>query len=294
MRTASQRGHRRLCHHHGNQPGCTGATARRFVDPRSMGMELLHPSVGRQCPLLHRGCLRGPASAHSMCVAAGATSSGPIIATASHGPWDTWTTQTPTSLPERTGEHHRDVATKRHGDRHSPRDYPGRNLQLDHTGDRRRHTQCQPTSRCPLSLRQRLLARRGRLLGRSQQHIDRLIDRAPGGTATASVPLGLLPFQVVNASGAPVSGATVVITSTSCGADGDQYTLPVTDADGLTQTAVPFGNYSYTVKVGATITSPTTTFTVNANSVSIPETQGPPTVPGIPYYLPGPVQVPSS
>ena len=80
------------------------------------------------------------------------------------------------------------------------------------------------------------------------------------------MPLGLLPLQVVNASGAPVGGATVVITSTSCGSPGDQYTLPVTDADGITETSVPFGNYTYSVTVGATTTTPTTTFTVNANS----------------------------
>ena len=46
------------------------------------------------------------------------------------------------------------------------------------------------------------------------------------------MPLALLPIQLISSSGSPVSGATITLTSTSCGSGTDTYNLPVTDGKG--------------------------------------------------------------
>ncbi len=251
-----------------------GAWAWNFATPPPAPGVLYYTGVACESP---------PSASRSTCAAAGATASGPIIATAAHGPSGTWTAQTPASLPGAT--------------------VTGIPLEMTPAGISNWTTPISaggtpnasqlPNVLYPYASGYSLAA--GDCSAEANSTSITPLTALPGGTATAVVPLGLLPLQVVNASGAPVSGATVVITSTSCGAPGDTYTLPVTDADGLTRTSVPYGNYSYTVTVGATTTTPATTFSVNANSVSIPETvQGPPTVVGTPNYLPGPVEVPSS
>ena len=62
------------------------------------------------------------------------------------------------------------------------------------------------------------------------------LNALPGGTGLTTVPLGLLPLQLVNASGAPVSGASITLTSTTCGsAYADAYNMPVTDGYGLSR-----------------------------------------------------------
>ena len=99
----------------------------------------------------------------------------------------------------------------------------------------------------------------------------------------------MLPLQVVNPlTGAPVSGATVTLTATTCGSsNNDHYTLPVTDAYGLTQTSVPYGTYSYTVtsKLGVTTAPSDSLFVDTGDIVQSTST--------VPTYLPGPAVVPS-
>jgi hypothetical protein len=80
--------------------------------------------------------------------------------------------------------------------------------------------------------------------------------------------MALLPLQVVTAAGVPMSGATVKLTSVTplCGAD--TYTLPVTDALGLTRTSVPYGTYSYTVTNALGLTTAPTGVSVAAKTTS--------------------------
>ncbi len=113
---------------------------------------------------------------------------------------------------------------------------------------------------------------------------------AAGGTAATTVPLGLLSLQLVNSSGAPVSGASITLTSTTCGsAYADAYNMPITDAYGLTTTSVPYGSYSYTVTGGGQSTAHTTVnLTVGVSSV-VESVGGAATT----YYLPTPIQVPA-
>jgi len=115
------------------------------------------------------------------------------------------------------------------------------------------------------------------------------LNAAPGGTASATVPLGLLPLALVASNGTPVAGAVITLTSLSC-PGADAYNLPVTDATGATTTSVPYGSYSYTVTVGGTATAHTAvTLIVGANSIREQATNG-----GAwsTYYLPSTVPVP--
>jgi hypothetical protein len=111
-----------------------------------------------------------------------------------------------------------------------------------------------------------------------------------GGTGSTTVPLGLIALQLVNASGAPVSGASITLTSTvNCGLVNDAYDLPVTDGYGQTVIAVPYGTYSYTDTIGGTSTAHTTV-TLNVGPSTVVEKVG--TSPTT-YYLPSSVPVPA-
>ncbi len=64
------------------------------------------------------------------------------------------------------------------------------------------------------------------------------LSASPGGTASPTVPLGLLPLEVVNPlNGTPVGGATITLTSTQCSPD--SYTMPTTDAQGMSRNSTP-------------------------------------------------------
>jgi Tfp pilus assembly protein PilV len=113
----------------------------------------------------------------------------------------------------------------------------------------------------------------------------------PGGVADVTVPLQLLPLELVNGSGNPVTGVTVTLTSTSCPGS-DSYNLQPTDATGVTMDSVPYGSYSYTVTKGSTAVAHTNiTITVGPNSIQVTNSAGssPTTVTD---YLPGTAQVP--
>jgi hypothetical protein len=113
------------------------------------------------------------------------------------------------------------------------------------------------------------------------------VGTPPSGNAAAQVtlPMGLLPIQVVNGSGAPVSGATVTITD-SCsspltplsGTNPANYSLPNTTVDGLSRADVIYSTYSVTVALG--LASATYTLTVSPTSVTVGSTT---------TYLPNPV-----
>ena len=117
------------------------------------------------------------------------------------------------------------------------------------------------------------------------------LNAAPSGTASATLPVGLLPLQVVSHALVPVGGATVTLTATTSGCGGDQYTLPVTDTNGITRTSVPYGTYSYSVTVNGVKTSPSPTVTLKVDTSTITTTNG---VQGPLNYLPNLVVVASS
>jgi hypothetical protein len=131
------------------------------------------------------------------------------------------------------------------------------------------------------------------------------LNASPGGSTSATVPLDLLPLQVTDSSGVPLSGATVTLTSTSC-STADKYTLPATDAYGMTRIAVPFGTYTYTVTnslglvtqptvtIGG-VTSPSVTLSLTtANFVGVLTKNSGGTTTTVTTYLPGPITVRSS
>ena len=106
---------------------------------------------------------------------------------------------------------------------------------------------------------------------------------SPGGTASTTVPLALLPLQVEMA-GVPLVGATVTLCASTCATGNDQYTLPTTDAYGITRTSVPYGTYSYSVKTaGSLVFTPTKyTLTLGASSISLTTT---PALPASPFSV---------
>ena len=195
-------------------------------------------------------CETPPSAGRATCAAAGATATGPIIVTSSHGPSGTWTTQTPSSLANdasATGTSPLNATVTGVPLELTPADIS--NWTTPVVAGAASNATSIPTNLYPYAGGYSVAA--GDCQAEANSTSIASMTAPPGGTATATVPLGLLPLQVVTASGAPVAGATVVLTSTSCSpTGGDQYTLPVTDADGVTQTSVPFGNYSYSVTVG--------------------------------------------
>jgi hypothetical protein len=89
------------------------------------------------------------------------------------------------------------------------------------------------------------------------------IGAAPGADESATVPLGTLPVLVTSA-GTPVDAATVSLqASNGAGCPADTYTMPATGPDGLTTMAVPYGTYTITVSQGTTTASGTITVAVD-------------------------------
>jgi hypothetical protein len=90
---------------------------------------------------------------------------------------------------------------------------------------------------------------------------------------TVTLPLGLLPIEVVNANGTPVSGATVKATvddptvpaNVSCNTPTQTYSFPATGPEGFTRLDVIYETYTISVNstnVGTMLVTPTsTTFT---------------------------------
>jgi hypothetical protein len=96
--------------------------------------------------------------------------------------------------------------------------------------------------------------------------VNGTFSAVPGSTPTATVPLGILPLDVLSPTGVPVAGARVTLAATSyippvlpattpTACTADSYTMPTTGPDGLSRTAVPFGLYTATITSGATTTT---------------------------------------
>jgi len=133
----------------------------------------------------------------------------------------------------------------------------------------------------------------------------------PGATPSTSpaaptviLPMGILPIEATNTSGAALSGATVSIVDASCTSSAEltpqssgsypalsnpptnpsnptSYSMPTTGVDGLSRIAVIYGTYQVTVTSGGT--HATTTVTVNPTSIVVGSTT---------YYMPAFVPIP--
>ena len=215
-----------------------------------------------------------PTSSSDTCAAVAATAGGPVVLAAPAGPSSAWANRTPASLAGAT--------------------VTGIPLETAPSGTSSWTTQVaagQPTNTTllpdvlyPQAGGYSLVA--GDCPAEATSTSTTSLAALPGGTASATVPLGLVPLQLVDSTGAPVAGATITLTTPSCPSGADAYNLPVTDATGTTVTSVPYGTYTYTVTVGGSATAHTSvTITVGINTVQVAGG------PNVTTYLPGVSQV---
>jgi hypothetical protein len=108
------------------------------------------------------------------------------------------------------------------------------------------------------------------------------VSSIPRGTATAALAMGLLPIEVVSATGVPVAGATVTITPACTkltppagSADQTSFSLERTGPSGLSETAVMYGPYTVSVTSGALTATATITVAQTGTEVGSVTTQLP-------------------
>jgi Tfp pilus assembly protein PilV len=207
-------------------------------------------------------CEPSPGSGRAACAAVGATTTGPIIVTSANGPAGAWTGQTPSALPGAlvTGIPLETApATTTNWTTQVPAGQPSNAFTL-------------PSVLYPFANGYSIAA--GDCLAEATSASATSLNAAPSGTASATLPVGLLPLQVVSHTLVPVGGATVKLTATTPGCGGDQYTLPITDANGITRTSVPYGTYSYTVTISGATTSPSPAVTLKVDTSTVTTTNG--------------------
>jgi hypothetical protein len=221
-------------------------------------------------------CEAPPSSAAASCAAVGATLTGPLVLSSSTGPGGTWTNVTPTALPGAM--------------------VSGIPIETAPSGTSSWTTQV-TAGHANVSVLPDVLYPEGYSVvagdcaGEGNNAPAGTLSGPPGDTtSSATVPLGLVSLQLVNAVGTPVPGITITLTSTTCGdAYADAYNLPATDGYGMTSVSVPYGSYSYTDTIGGTAKAHTTiNLTVGPNTVT-EAVSGASTT----SYLPTPVQVPA-
>ena len=234
-------------------------------------------------------CENPPSSSQTACAASGVSSSGPIILTAASGPAGAWTSQTPT-LPGATVDGiPLEITPASQTNWINPVHYvPGGTTNATSL----------PGTLYPWANGYSIAA--GDCEGEANDTgASTSLIAAPGGLASATIPLGLISLQVLNSNGSPLSGATVRLQASTVGCVSDQYTLPLTDANGFTRIAVPYGQYTFSATAGATTVPPPTgpvtiSLQVGANSVVVTTTSqatSPATVTTTTTYLPAPAQV---
>ena len=241
-------------------------------------------------------CESPPSSNNSACAASGVTATGPIIVTSASGPSGTWTTETPSSLPGATVT---GVPVET-----TPASQSDWSTDVDYQPGGSSNATSLPGYLYPYADGYSVAAGDCGAEATNATGAEATLSALPGGTAAGTVPLGLLPLQVRNASGAALSGATVTLTADTSGCAGDQYRLPLTDSSGKSRIAVPYGTYLFTATAGST-TIPTsssgTTVTIIVDvipsEVTVTTTTtvtGPPastTSTSVTTYLPNLVQV---
>lgn len=215
-----------------------------------------------------------PISANATCAAVGATPGGPAVLTTASGPSGTWSDQTPTSLGSQvvTG-----IPLET-----APSGTSAWTTQVASGGTPNATTL--PNILYPQAPGYSIAA--GDCAAEAVSTAIANLNAPPGGSAQVTIPLGLLPLQLVGPTGTPVAGATVTLTSTACGA-ADAYNMPVTDATGVTMASVPYGTYSYTVTQGSNAVAHTSVaITIGAATVVVASGGT-----SVTDYLPGLVQV---
>jgi Tfp pilus assembly protein PilV len=255
-----------------------------------------------------------PASASkAACAAVGATANGPIVLTSSSGPSGSWSSQTPTTFggstvsgiplevaPASTTAWSTQVAAGQPSNATSLPSllYPQPGGYSVAAGDCSAQS---PITTTPAPANAALP---------SSPTVSSTLNALPGGTASATVPLSLLPLRLTTGSNAPVAGATLTLTSVGCYAyappvpqtvpptyppviNQDTYNVPTSDATGVTMTSVPYGIYNYSVTIGGTAVTPTNIFlVVGPSTVQIINTNSTPATTTT-DYLPNLVQVPA-
>ena len=188
-------------------------------------------------------CESPPSSNNSACAASAVTPSGPIIVTSASGPSGTWTTETPSSLPGATVT---GVPVET-----TPASQSNWSTNVDYQPGGSSNATSLPGYLYPYADGYSVVA--GDCGAEANATgAEATLSALPGGTAAGTVPLGLLPLQVRNSTGAALSGATVTLTADTSGCAGDQYVLPLTDSSGKSRIAVPYGTYLFTATAGST------------------------------------------
>jgi Tfp pilus assembly protein PilV len=216
----------------------------------------------------------GTPPAAATCAAVGATQAGPVVLTSTTGPGGTWSDNTPLSS---AGEVVAGIPLET-----APSGTSSWTPQVPSGGTTNATTL--PTILYPQAPGYSIAA--GDCPVEATSTAIANLNAPPGGSADVTVPLGLLPLQLVGPTGAPVSGATITLTSTQCGGT-DSYNLPVTDATGITMASVPYGTFSYTVTQGSSAVAHTSVTIVVGASTVVVSTAGSP----VTDFLPGLAQV---
>ena len=224
-------------------------------------------------------CENPPSASTSTCAAVGATTSGPVVLASGTGPKGSWSVETPTTItgatvsgiPVQVAQWSTaawtPVATQTSGGATSLSQvlYPQPNGYSVSAGNC--STEAQPSASALTAL--------------------------PGGTASATIPLGLLPLKLNLPGGAPDVGATLTLTAPACLSPYDPqltYNMPVSDATGVTMNSVPYGTYTISVTGGGTAVTPTNlTLIVGQNTVKVVDSINASN--NTTTYLPGLVQV---
>ncbi len=186
-------------------------------------------------------CVSPDTASDATCMAVGATGSGPVIVTTTSGPNGGWTAQ---SDPGGSGAVVNGIPLQT-----SPSSNTEWTTQVTATSAQAGDSTFLPNVLYPDPGGYSLSA--GDCSDQATGPSLTSLDALPGGTAQATVPLDLLSLQVVGPTGAPLPGATVTLTSTEC-SQNDVYTLPTSDAAGMTSSSLPYGSYTYTVSAGGT------------------------------------------
>src|SRR5664280_906306 len=223
-------------------------------------------------------CMTPAAPGSATCAAVGATPGGPVVLATSTGPAGTWTAQTPNTL---TGQVVTGIPLET-----APAGTTAWTTQVAAGGTPNASTL--PYILYPQPPGYSIVAGDCQASYQGVSAAIANLNAAPGGTAQVTVPLGLMPLQLVGPTGAPVGGATITLTSTACGS-ADSYNLPPTDATGVTVASIPYGTYSYMVTQGTSAVAHTSyAITLGASTVTV--VNGGSTLTD---YLPGTVQVPA-
>ena len=222
-------------------------------------------------------CVNATGSTNATCMAVAATGNGPIIVTTSTGPNGAWTAQ---SAPGGNG-----VAVSGIPLQTSPSTNSDWTTQVTAAAALNGNLTSLPRVLYPDSGGYSLSA--GDCSDTASGPAIASLVAIPGDTATAVVPLGLLTIQAVGSNGIPLDGASVTLQSTQC-AGTNTFALPATDPAGFTSASVPYGSYTYLIKVGGT-TYPANGINLTLDGQAI-TTQGP-SGSAVANYLPVVTQV---